>query len=262
MLLRPLLGRLISDTDNQWEVSTYTLGQMMVTPKDIKIASPDPGSAPYAGLLFLRSSYFAVHDDYADQLGLTLGILGPSSGAEQVQKFVHKVVGANQPQGWDHQIKDEPVVRLSRSRVWRFSEADSGPAQVDFLVLGEITAGNLESGLNTAAIARYGRGLKKSFPGAAQVTERKPNPIALTEGWNVYAGITGGYLYNRIFVSGNTFRDSPEADLRNWQHGYIVGASYSWRDWSLALCFFDGSPLDQQDLSRERYGSLSVAWRL
>lgn len=261
-LLRPLLGRLISDTGNQWELSGHTLGQMMVTPKDIKIADPDPNSAPYAGLLFLRSSYLAVHEDYADQLGLTLGILGPSSGAEEVQKFVHKLVGANEPQGWDYQLKDEPVAQLSRSRVWRFTGESPDSARADLLVLGEITGGNLESGLGAAAIARYGGGLKQSFATAAQMTERMPNPIALDQGWHVYGGITGGYLYNQIFVTGNTFRDSPDADLRSWQHSYICGGSYSWQDWSLSLSYFEGSSLDKKGSARERYGSLSVAWRL
>lgn len=262
LLLRPLLGRLISDTNNQWEMTAYTLGQMMVTPKDIKIADPDPDSAPYAGLLFLRSSYLAVHEDYADQLGLTLGILGPSSGAEEVQKFVHKVVGANEPQGWDHQLQDEPVAQLSRSRVWRFAGEDLGAPRADLLVLGEITGGNLESGLGTAFIARYGRGLEQSFATAAQMTERMPNPIALDSGWHVYGGFAGGYLYNQIFVTGNTFRDSPETDLRNWQHSFIGGGSYSWQNWSLSLSYFDGTSLDKLSSSRERYGSLSVAWRL
>ncbi len=261
-LLRPLLGRLIRDTDNQWEMTGHTLGQMMVTPKDIKIADPDPNSAPYAGLLFLRSSYLAVHEDYADQLSLTLGILGPSSGAEEVQKFVHKLVGANEPQGWDHQLKDEPVAQLSRSRVWRFAGEDTGSAQTDLLVLGEVAGGNLESGVGSAVIARYGQGLKQSFATAAQMTERMPNPIALDQGWHVYGGITGGYLYNQIFVNGNTFRDSPEADLRHWQHSFVGGASYSWQDWSLSLSYFQGSSLDKKGEARERYGSVSVAWRL
>src|SRR5690606_18546374 len=46
-------------------VSEYTLGQTMITPKDISKANPDPNDAPYAGLLFLRSTYISVYENYA-----------------------------------------------------------------------------------------------------------------------------------------------------------------------------------------------------
>ena len=52
----------------------------MVTPEDITKEIPDPFDAPYAGLLFWRSSYVVVKNDFADQVATLVGIVGPSSG--------------------------------------------------------------------------------------------------------------------------------------------------------------------------------------
>src|SRR5690606_19754900 len=139
-------------------------------PKDITEPVPDPNDAPYAGLLFLSSGYLRVNDNQADKLRVTLGIVGPSSGAGSTQRFIHKVVGANRPEGWDYQIKDEPVGNIERIRIWRFESQTEDDAEADLLVLGGLSLGNLESSVGASVIARYGSGLKRSFGTASQIT--------------------------------------------------------------------------------------------
>lgn len=259
----PLLTRGLAwmlDDDPHFTVAEYTLGQTMITPKDISKMHPDPQDAPYAGMLFLRSTFISVHDNYADTISTTIGMVGPASGAEKTQKLIHKMTGSTRPRGWDYQLKNEPVARLTRARVWRIADPDQ--PYVDALVLGNINVGNMESSIGTGVIFRVGNGLEKSFSTAAQITGRINNPVAIDGGCYTYLGITLSYVHNQIFVNGNTFRSSPEADLRHEQYSLIAGFSYSWSNVSLGLAFQDGSSLDRHSTSRENFGAVTLGVRL
>lgn len=261
-LTRPLMGWLIDDEGEDFAVSSHTIGQAMMTPKNIKKAVPDPNDAPYAGLLFWRSGYIRMEDDIADKLSVTLGIVGPSSGAEAVQRFVHKVVGANEPMGWDYQIKNEPVGQIKRARVWRYGANFNDGYQTDILLLGEGAVGNLETSVGASVIARYGKDLKRSFGTASQTVGRVSNPMAIGRGWNIYVGAGASLVYNQIFISGSGIRSGQEADLRSEQLAGFGGISYSWDNLSLTASFISNTPLDENSTARQRFGALAVAWRL
>lgn len=260
-LTRPLVGRLLSEGGEVGQVATHTLGQAMITPEDIGKAEPDANDAPYAGLLFWRSGYLTVDHNRADSVTVTVGMVGPSSGAESVQRWVHKVTGSTRPRGWDYQLKDEPVGQVERARVWRFAPEANGRAQADLLLLGSASVGNLESGLGTALIGRYGTRLQQSFSTASQMTGRTSNPMALDGGWNVYLGVGADYVYNQIFVSGSGIRSGPKAQLRHDQYALYTGWSQSWERLSVTAGFVATTNLDKDSTARQRFGSLVFAWR-
>ncbi len=45
--------------------ATFSLGHEMFTPNDITVPTPPPEDRPYAGVLFLDSSFFALREDIA-----------------------------------------------------------------------------------------------------------------------------------------------------------------------------------------------------
>lgn len=259
--LRPLPGRWLEDPEEEWSMTTHTLGQIMVTPQDIDIDRFRPDDVPYAGLLLFRTSHVSVRRNHADELSLTLGILGPASGAEQGQKIVHDLIGANEPEGWDYQLDNTPVAGISLSRVWRYAGDNPETAEYDLLVLGRVFGGNLESGVGTGIIVRHGRGLKRSFPSAGLISRHSPQLVAMDRGWHVYAGLTGTYYFNHIFVNGNDRIDDPESDLRHRQFGGIAGVSHVWENWSLAFSYFEGTALDEKATTSQRHFGLTAARR-
>lgn len=261
-LTRPLMGWLIDDEGEDFAVSSHTIGQAMMTPKDIKESVPDPDDAPYAGLLFWRSGYIRMEGNQADKVSVTLGIVGPSSRAEEVQRFVHKVVGANEPKGWDYQIKDEPVGQIRRARVWRYNAELEGLPEADLLLVGEGAVGNLETSAGVSVMARFGTRLKRSFGTASQTIGRVSSPMAIGRGWNIYVGAGASLVYNQIFISGSGLRSGPEADLRREQFAGFAGFSYSWDNLSLTGSFVSNTPLDENSTARQRFGTLTIAWRL
>ena len=108
ILVRPLLWS-FPDQKIEETVNYFTIGQTMITPQDITIENPSDDDLPYAGLLILNNTYLAINKHYADKISTILGVVGPLSGAKATQKWYHKLIGADDPKGWDAQLENELV---------------------------------------------------------------------------------------------------------------------------------------------------------
>ena len=95
-------------------------GQSMFAPEDLTSQNLVAGQHPYAGWLYGSVGMVSDTGKTLDNVVLTLGMVGPSSYAEQSQKFIHhQVKGSPQPQGWSHQLHDELGVNFAYERKWR-----------------------------------------------------------------------------------------------------------------------------------------------
>ncbi|MBI1370513.1 MAG: DUF2219 family protein [Planctomycetes bacterium] len=97
----------------------YSFGQNMYTPDEITIATLIPGDRPYACWLYVGGYLQRQVDNVFDHLELNLGVLGPAAQGEGTQKFVHRLVGADEPKGWDNQIGNEFAFDLVYRRKWK-----------------------------------------------------------------------------------------------------------------------------------------------
>jgi len=258
-LLTLPLAWMLSD-DPTYTYKMHSLGQAMVTPEDITKAIPDPADAPYAGLLFWRSTYVVVKDDFADNVATLVGIVGPSSGAEEVQKFVHELVDAKEPQGWKYQLEDEFIWQLQRTAVWRFSTEDSSP--FDAVLLGDIAVGNLESHAGAGIFLRAGSGLARSYSTMSFLGSRVSTPVAVSEGWYVYLGGTGKYVHNQILVDGNDFSASASDNLEHYQYSLMSGITYAWKRASICLSYQSDTEPNKSQTARKEFGAITLAWQI
>lgn len=95
--------------------TTYTswaLAQEINTPDDIQEPHPGVDDQPYSGILFVDSTLYARRWDWTHAWQLRLGVVGPASQADDVQREFHSLIGVDEPQGWDTQLPNEPVVNL------------------------------------------------------------------------------------------------------------------------------------------------------
>ncbi|WP_290519398.1 lipid A deacylase LpxR family protein [Alcanivorax sp.] len=98
---------------------SFEAGIFGFTPEQKERPEPLYDDRPYASMIYLSSSRVQVNPD--DQVAwhstLTLGALGLDL-AGNIQNGVHKVVGSEQAEGWDHQISDggEPTARYAVAR--------------------------------------------------------------------------------------------------------------------------------------------------
>lgn len=248
------------DDDPTYAYKLHSLGQAMVTPEDITKEIPDPNDAPYAGLLYLRSTYVVVKNDFSDHVATLVGIVGPSSRAEEVQKFVHKMVGSNQPRGWEYQLDDKFVWQLQRTALWRFSTSDSSP--FDAVLLADLAGGNLESRAGAGLFLRAGSGLARNYSTMGFLSSRISSPVAVSDGWYIYLGGTANYVHNQILVDGNPFEESASEGLENYQYSLMGGVSYAWERVSVCFSFQSDTDPSESRTARKNFGAITLAWQI
>jgi lipid A 3-O-deacylase len=244
-------------------LASSSLGQVMVTPRDLTVRKPDPTDAPYVGALIFRSAQVYVHDDIADMAAVNIGVIGPAAGAEQTQRFVHRVVGADRPEGWDSQVSSKALVGIERYRAWRFplGAAEAGKANGDFVALAGGALGNLETSLGGMVMLRYGVGLERSFPTVARVATRSADPFVIGRGWFTYAGLSADRIFNHVGISdGAPFGAS--AQLRRSRFAAVAGIAYGWEHSSLSFSLQSANPLVRSSNRQQSYGSVTYSLRM
>lgn len=256
-------GLYISTMPGKRRAVTYTLAQTMQTPDDLTATELVTTEAPYMGLLQGTVKLHAFDHRAADRLSLTLGIVGPASGAERAQSFVHKIVGSDDPKGWHHQLDNELVFQIGAERLLRLAAVDVGDHGFDVLGIGRVELGTLKSRVLGGIGLRYGQALAGSFQTATAIPGREINLLAgaAPHSWQLYLNLLGSYVLNDIAIDGNTFRTSHSVPLEHWQAMAVVGFGYSFGRLAVqietvaATARYDGEP------EPTRFGSMSLTYR-
>jgi hypothetical protein len=241
----------------------FVAAYQLYTPDNIFLDRPSPGQHPYAGVAylggFLQRDLEHAHIDGLtefDHLQLDLGVVGPSALGEQVQRVVHEFTGGNEPNGWDSQHPDEPIVQLTYRHKWRFDlwrqhrglitdvPADRAtPASWGFDAIPQagVTAGTLRVQGEASGLLRFGFNLPDDF-GPAWIDDlpSATAPRSLPRGHAVSAyvyGQAGGRVVGwDTVIDGPLYRDATfdaesETLVAFARAGVAVG--YRWDDWSV-----------------------------
>lgn len=251
----------ISSMPEKARAVSYTIAQSMQTPEDLENTELIEDEAPYFGMLAWTANLHAYDARVADTLSLTLGVVGPASGAEFSQKLSHRILGSDEPEGWEHQVDNELVFQLQAERLWRLGELsfDNGSG-FDAIGIGRVALGTIRSNVVAGLSIRYGRALERSFPAATVLPGRESNPLVFGApgSWQVFFNVLGSYVANDISADGNTFRDSHSVPLEHWQTMLVAGVSYSFGRWALLLSAVDASDNYENQPEPTRFGSLGV----
>jgi hypothetical protein len=101
---------------------SWGVTQLIITPKDVTIETPQLNDSPWAGLLGGYASWTAYDNRRLAALQMYLGCIGPCSHAEQVQKFVHNDLDlGDPPKGWSNQLDNDVLLNVNyeyRHKLW------------------------------------------------------------------------------------------------------------------------------------------------
>jgi len=247
------LARLVPifDPGSKRRVS-YALGQNIFTPEDITRRVPDPTDRPYAGWLYATVGLVSEKGDRLDNLALDVGVVGPASFADETQTRWHRAFGFTKPEGWDHQLENEPGVVLYYERKWRKGlelQIPELPLIADLPVISHL---GLVDNLGVDVSPHIGGALGNVFTyGALGVTFRFGDDLPIDYGpprirpslpgtdhfrpaangglgWYLFSGIEVRAVARNIFLDGNTFTGGPSVDKRpivaDFQFGLAITA--------------------------------------
>ena len=244
----------------------FAVGQNMYTPYDLRNADQVPGRHPYAGYLYGAVGYrdpvhygsFTVYDDYE----LQVGVLGPSSGAEQTQKLIHKWLGCKYPAGWEHQLHDEFELQgvYWKGIDWRvFGHEYGWSVHLSGEVGGMLGILQIAPGVNAEIKVGYG------FGDAESDHEMHVRAVARPV-WSIYAigGAEGRYWARNELLDGNAAyvhnHDTTTVDKEDWTGVLKAGVGARYRGVEARMLWIFPSREYKTQERTPNFGSLTLGF--
>jgi lipid A 3-O-deacylase len=250
---------------------SISVGQNMYAPEDLERTDLVPDQRPYAGIAYLAVGFHSKNSRRMDTLEIDLGILGPHSYAEQVQKTWHNWIDTTEPMGWDHQLKDEPILNVFYERKWKVlqSQGLEGFAY-DFIPHLGCSLGNAFTGANFGGQFRFGWNLPNDFgtflirPGSdtnAPVDGNDPRFFPAFErfGIHLFAGVYARAVLRNILLDGNTFRDSHSVDKKGFVVHMMTGVGILIHRYKLSCAYVRQTREYDTQKEKQEYGAITVS---
>lgn len=249
----------------------FALSHAIYTPEDISRAIPDPTDRPYAAWLHISATVVATDEDTQDTLQVNLGMVGPAANGEFVQNNWHSIIGIDQAQGWDTQLKDEPGIEIVAQRMKLLGGTGKGVLpfglEADFGAHLGGAVGNVRTYANTGMTARIGFDLEGNFapprirPALAGAGDFIPGTEEDPFGGYFFIGVDGRAVARDMFLDGNLWRDSPRVtDRRNFVGDLQAGIAVHYRDVQVAFTFVNRSEQFVAQDGPQRFGAVSVSF--
>lgn len=203
------------------------IGQGIYTPDDISRDELIKEDRPYGGILCLAFAIHSISSRCLNTLEINLGIVGPHSYAEQMQKFIHSLTNATKPQGWHNQLKDEFTIQAVYEHRWKLIQSQP-TRSFGFDLIPHLGGGlgNVYIYASTGMQMRFGWNLPGDFgtkifrPGGdCGVNFRRSGKFGIY----FFAALDGKALLRNIFLDGNTFQDSHRVDKRPYTMDVTLG---------------------------------------
>ncbi len=236
----------------------FFLGQNIYTPDHVD--EPEKRSDDdmvYAGWLYTGMFAQRATDRRLDHLELNVGVIGPSSKAERVQKSIHNFLDSDEPIGWDDQLSDELAVDLTFMRKQRLQDGWFKPTEsTDFIAEYGFTAGSVHRHLQAGMTVRYGFNLDNTF-GPARLA--LPSGISTlrkdetTRSGYLFARVTGKAIEHNRFLTG--------LDTEPLVGEFQVGAVYQYKKLEIGYSQTFFTQEFEEQSGKDSFGALTLSWK-
>ncbi len=217
----------------------FAFGQNMYTPSNTEKFNLIWDDRPYAGWTYGATSYHRknnVRPTFAlmDTVEIQLGIVGPDSLAEETQKRVHQFRNLDQPNGWNHQLKNEPGLVIVFERKWLLNPAI--PDKIGYSAIFHTGAalGNVYTYINSGLELRLGWNIPRDF-GVSLIRPAGSTRLEIDDRFMIFIfGCVDGRLVGQdIFLDGNTFTDSHSVDKKPFVADVAAGVAANYKNMML-----------------------------
>jgi lipid A 3-O-deacylase len=218
--------------------SSIGLSHLIFTPKDLNTSEPIPGDYPYAGVLLLRHSLFSFNPakKYNLQSTLSLGAMGPVTGAKEIQIFVHQLIGNNKPRGWSNQLPNDILINFQLAAEKQLFETNR---LLELIGGAKADVGSLLNAASVYGLVRFG----KMTPYFSGFMAQQGTPRSAGNSWKrmqAFLKLRPGIsftAYNSLVQGGIILHKHPAVDppLSRFMFSLEYGATLSIRNFSLSF---------------------------
>jgi hypothetical protein len=144
--------------------NAISFSHLIFTPQDTEQTTPIYNDLPYAGYAQLNFLLYKSTKNYFHEFGINIGIVGPATGAQELQSGFHELINNQTPKGWSTQLKNQPTAGISYNFAKKTDKIDIYGLKFDWInnIRGDI--GNFYSGALIATTVRIGSNFPDTFP--------------------------------------------------------------------------------------------------
>ncbi len=254
----------ITQTHSAWGMK---ISQRIWTPNDISVIEPQIHDRPYAGLLEIESHTADYGPKFAQKSWLALGITGPKSTAEYVQKKVHALIGSTSPLGWPFQVQEQVTLQLAyeidallfRSKINLSKFIANNQWEVSSY--SHLSLGNFNTEASLGLLFRWGTGLNNTFGRLSSHFGHTGNTTQVISSSNfiVYSRLQLGYRFNDLTIEGELPYEST-VDIEHNQIKTVLGLRWTIDNYAITWSLNTYTRAYNSDnKSWHSYGSLTLS---
>jgi len=197
----------------------FSLTHQMYTPASTRTPDPQPLDRPYAGALFAGFQLLRADSVSRTDWGAEIGLIGPSAGAEGLQRTVHRVLGQPLPLGWRYELRDQPWLQLNAAQTWRIARAQD---EADLLVRVGAELGHPRNAIDAGVAVRWGTVPEAvSWPGTALPMQHA------TRRWMAHGLLQMRAVASDALIDGSPLAGDSQVRRRTWVPQAGIGVSWA-----------------------------------
>ncbi|MFZ4756647.1 MAG: lipid A deacylase LpxR family protein [Burkholderiaceae bacterium] len=251
-------ARVIACDPGSRTLRVFSLEHRIFTPTMRTATAPQPYDRPFAASLGLGAASVVLGERTRQTLEIQLGTLGPAALGEPVQNAIHSVLGQARVDGWEWQVRAQPLVQLGWSRL---ASTPLATRDVDAVWRTAALLGTPVTQASAGALLRWGRlPAGPSWPGDSLGVREQ-------DGWHAYAGIEGRAVARDMTIEGEPSGYTSRVSREPFAGSAFVGASFAaFTDWRLDLSFAIHSvpfsaPVESTSHRPQRVGTIGLRWQ-
>lgn len=210
-----------------------TLSQAMYTPRDLTLVNPDPYDRPYAGILLASLGLIwdttETNDHRFDQVAYYIGTTGSASRADDAQRYIHRRLGAQRPEGWDSQIGSRLVGGVAYRVTILYSDNQREP-HFQVLPHAGFALGNVTTDGEAGLTVRAGFNMPTDF-GLPRLAPSLPGSSFFRApkeaGIYVFAGAAERYVFYDVTLDEEPSHGVNYTQRRQWVGDLQAGVAFN-----------------------------------
>lgn len=248
--------------------ASWALAHEMNTPDDIKNPNPSTDDQPYSGILSVDSILYLHRRDWTHAWQLKLGVVGPASQADHVQRGFHKLIGADEPRGWHTQLPNEPIVNVSYSVAHRVAGGRAfGSSEWRLVPVATAGIGNYFTGAGVGVYGEFGWNLVDALGVTALrsgLNAASTVGVGRLDEWSVSVfGGVGAYAIGRYLpLDGTLFRDSRAVETAHRTDMASAGLCVRRDGLTLSVAWTRFRDVFNTERRSTDFGTMSLSWML
>jgi len=142
---------------------SFSLANQIYTPKDLNETVLIPDDRPYSGWTYAEVGVHKSSNTHLRSLYIQVGLIGPYSKSEQIQKTIHEITDSSPPMGWSNQLNNELGINLRYIHKWRFQPDTFYGIGTSFIPFVEGDLGNVAIQASAGMHMRIGWNIPQDF---------------------------------------------------------------------------------------------------